>query len=111
MASRPVLPFGACPSFLFRANPNNEPTMAYMLGFFVGHFFHDGNFASTKIDDTTKLGKPVVQAPLDGDEMRQLAVDFCNGDAERIGEWDIRFANGLIIFCEFRDTKALAWVQ
>jgi hypothetical protein len=85
--------------------------MAYRLQFFVGHFIHDGRFAIVQIDETSNLASLRVRQPLDECEMRTSAIGFCGGDARRVMDWDIYFKNDQMVFCEFSDPTALAWIR
>lgn len=84
--------------------------MSYRLFLFVGHFAHDGNFAAIQINKSANAALPKVNQPLDVRDVQRSAVEFCCGDARRVGNWDITIENNHITFCEFSDSKALAWI-
>jgi len=84
--------------------------MAYRLFYFIGRFVHDSNFAAIQTDEKTRIARPKVKQPLDEADVRQSAIVSCGGDAGRVSDWDIKIENNQIVFCEFSDAKALAWV-
>lgn len=84
--------------------------MSYRLLFFVGHFVHDGRFAAIQADERTRVALPQIRQPLDESDCRQSAVEFCDGDVDRVNNWDMKVENGQIAFCEFSDATAVAWI-
>lgn len=88
--------------------------MAYILTFYVGYFVRldqHPDYAEIQRNEDTRRWEPKTRRQLGVDQLKQAAIQFCGGDADLVGEWNVALTAKYVYFCEPFGPKAILWMR
>lgn len=83
--------------------------MSYQNIFYLGHFEISGDFAVVEKTESSPLVVPKVKQAIDGYIVFQHAAEFSNEKGVGHEDWDIKVANGMVVFAAFSQPMVLEW--